>query len=392
MLDIKAEALSLKDYILTQRHYLHAHPELGRCEVNTTAHIVEELKKLGIEVQTFKDITGCVGIIKGGYPGKTVMLRADIDALPITEHPNGRTYASTTVGVMHACGHDAHTAMLLGAAHILAAHRKELHGTVKLLFQMGEEIGTESRHYVERGALDDVDAIFGQHVWNLLEHGTANLEDGERMACSDRFTITIHGKAAHGSAPQEGRDSIVAAAAVVMALQTLVSRRNDPKNTFVLTVGMMNGGTASNVIADKTELVGTTRTFNKEFRKTLPEQIKSVADGVCAAYGCTADCTYFFGPAPLINDHHELNEIARAGYRAMLGDKALVPMAKQMGAEDFSVYMEKTPGVFGFLGSRNEAKGLTSPHHHPDFEPDEDVLPYGAGVYAYFAIHFLNGN
>jgi amidohydrolase len=392
MLDIKAEALSLKDYILAQRHYLHAHPELGRCEVNTTAHIVEELKKLGIEVQTFKDITGCVGIIKGGYPGKTVMLRADIDALPITEHPNGRAYASTTAGVMHACGHDAHTAMLLGAAHILAAHRKELHGTVKLLFQMGEEIGTESRHYVEEGALDDVDAIFGQHVWNLLEHGTANLEDGERMACSDRFTITIHGKAAHGSAPQEGRDSIVAAAAVVMALQTLVSRRNDPKNTFVLTVGMMNGGTASNVIADKTELVGTTRTFNKEFRKMLPEQIKSVADGVCAAYGCTADCTYFFGPAPLINDHHELNEIARAGYRAMLGDKALVPMAKQMGAEDFSVYMEKTPGVFGFLGSRNEAKGLTSPHHHPDFEPDEDVLPYGAGVYAYFAIHFLNEN
>jgi len=391
MADFKAEALALKDYIIGQRHYLHAHPELGRCEVATTAHIVEELKKIGIRVQTFDGITGCVGILEGGAPGKTVMLRADIDALPIEEHPNGRAYASRSKGVMHACGHDAHTAMLLGAARILYAHRSELHGTVKFLFQMGEEIGTESRHYVEKGALDGVDAIFGQHIWNLLEHGTANLEDGPRMACSDRFTIRIHGKAAHGSAPQNGRDSLVAAAAVVMALQTLVSRQNDPRNTFVLTVGMMNGGTATNIISAETELVGTTRTFDNVFRKTLPDRIRQADADVAAGYGCSVDCTYFFGPAPLINDHPGLNEIARSAYRAMLGEKALVPMARQMGAEDFSVYMEKTPGVFGFLGSRNEAKGLTSPHHHPDFEPDEDVLPYGTGVYAYFAYHFLNG-
>lgn len=389
MADIKAEALELKNYILEQRHYLHAHPELGRHEVNTTAHIAAELVKIGVHVKTFDDITGCIGIIKGAHPGKTVMLRADIDALPITENQNGRDYASKNTSVMHACGHDAHIAMLLGAAHILAAHRQELHGTVKLLFQMAEEIGTESRHYVEKGELDDVDAIFGQHVWNLLEHGTANLEDGERMACSDRFTITVHGKAAHGSAPHEGVDTIAAASAVVMALQALVSRRNDPKNTFVLTVGMMNGGTASNIIADKTEIVGTTRTFNKQFRKTLPEQIQNVVDGVCAAYGCTADCTYFFGPAPLINEHQELNDMARAAYKYMLGENSLVQMPKQMGAEDFSVYMEKVPGVYGFLGSRNEGLGLCAPHHHPDFEPDESVLPYGTGVYAYFAMEYL---
>lgn len=389
MADIKAEALELKNYILEQRHYLHAHPELGRHEVNTTAHIAAELVKIGVHVKAFDDITGCIGIIKGAHPGKTVMLRADIDALPITENQNGRDYASKNTGVMHACGHDAHIAMLLGAAHILAAHRQELHGTVKLLFQMAEEIGTESRHYVEKGELDDVDAIFGQHVWNLLEHGTANLEDGERMACSDRFTITVHGKAAHGSAPHEGVDTIAAASAVVMALQALVSRRNDPKNTFVLTVGMMNGGTASNIIADKTEIVGTTRTFNKQFRKTLPEQIQNVVDGVCAAYGCTADCTYFFGPAPLINEHQELNDMARAAYKYMLGENSLVQMPKQMGAEDFSVYMEKVPGVYGFLGSRNEGLGLCAPHHHPDFEPDESVLPYGTGVYAYFAMEYL---
>lgn len=388
-MDLKQEALALKDYILEQRRFLHSHPELGRMETNTTKHIISELTKLDIPVITFDDITGCIGVIKGPKEGPTVMLRADIDALPIKENPNGRAYVSQNEGVMHACGHDAHTAMLLGAAHILKAHQNELCGTVKLLFQMAEEIGTESRHYVEKGALDDVDAIFGQHVWNLLEHGTANMEDGERMACSDRFIITVEGKEAHGSAPQEGKDTIVAASAIVMALQTLASRQNDPKNTFVLTVGMMNGGTASNIIANKTELVGTTRTFHNEFRNSLPQRIEKVAKDIASSMGCIAKCEYIFGPAPLINSHIDLNNIAREAYKEMLGENSLVPMDKQMGAEDFSVYMQKVPGVFGFLGSRNEEKGLTAPHHHPDFEPDESVLPYGTGVYAYFAMKYL---
>lgn len=389
--ELKKDALALKDYIIKERRYFHSHPELGCHELGTTAHIKEALETIGVEVQTFSGMTGCVGIIRGKQSGKTVMLRADIDALPITEHANGRDYASQNPGVMHACGHDAHMAMLLGAARLLVERREEICGTVKLLFQMGEEIGTESRHYVEAGALDDVDAIFGQHIWALLPVGTANLEDGPRMASSDRFTITIHGKAAHGSAPQNGHDTIVAAAATVMGLQTLVSRVNDPKNTFVLTVGMMNGGTQSNIIADKTVLVGSTRALVNDFRKKIPGLIENLSKNLVKAYGCTADLTYFFGPDPLDNSHHELNEIGRAAYRYMLGGDALVPMRKQMGAEDFSVYMAKTAGVFGFLGTRNEAKGSVYPHHHPDFCVDEDSLPYGAGVYAYFALHYLAG-
>ena len=254
MMDIKALAYGEKEYITALRRHFHAHPELGRHEVETTKRITEELEKMGIEVMTFSDITGCIGVIRGGHDGGTVALRADIDALPIQEADLTKEYASQNAGVMHACGHDCHTAMLLGAAKILSAHREEIHGTVKLLFQMAEEIGTESRHYVENGSLSDVDAIFGMHIWATLDAGKVNFEDGERMACSDRFTVKIKGKAAHGSEPDKGADAVVAAAAVVMGLQTLVSRRTDPQNTFVLTVGMMNGGTQSNIIAEEVEL------------------------------------------------------------------------------------------------------------------------------------------
>lgn len=389
-MDCKALALQEKDYIIGLRRWFHAHPELGTEEIHTTERIAEELRAAGVEVETFPDITGCLGTLRGGQPGPTVMLRADIDALPIQEAASGKPYCSQNPGVMHACGHDCHAAMLLGAAKLLAAHKDEIAGTVKFLFQMAEEIGTESRRYVERGCLNGVDAIYGMHVWSLLPAGTFNLEDGPRMACSDRFTIRIHGQAAHGSAPHQGHDAVVAAAGVVMALQTLVSRVNDPQNTFVLTTGIMNGGTRDNIIAAEAELIGTTRTFDKAFRKTIPELIRRTAEAAAEAYGCTADCTYFFGPAPLINDHPGLNDIARHAAESILGPDLLVPMERQMGAEDFSVYMDGTPGLYGFLGCRNEEKGITSPHHSDTFDVDEDVLPLGTAIYMQFALDFLN--
>ncbi len=389
-MDTKALALQEKDYIIDLRRWFHAHPELGGHEKETTRRIADALRGDGIEVTTFDDITGCIGTLRGALPGSTVMLRADIDALPIQEADTTKPYASQNPGVMHACGHDCHTAMLLGAARLLAAHRDEIRGTVKFLFQMAEEIGTESRHYVEKGCLEGVDAIYGMHIWSLLPSGTFNLEDGPRMASSDRFTIRIHGKASHGSAPHQGRDAILAAAAVVMALQSLVSRVNDPQNTFVLTTGVMNGGTRDNIVAAEAELVGTTRTFDKAFRKTIPELIRRTAEAAAEAYGCTADCTYFFGPAPLINAHRELNDIARRAAKEILGPDALVPMERQMGAEDFSVYMDAAPGLYGQLGCRNEAKGITSPHHSDTFDVDEDVLPLGAALYAQFALDFLD--
>lgn len=306
-------------YIIHTRRHLHAHPEVGEHEVETTRFIVGELEAQGIPVQTFEGITGCVATIQGGQPGKTVMLRADIDALPIQENP-GKEYCSQNPGVMHACGHDCHTAMLLGAARILWAHRQELKGTVKLIFQMAEEIGRKSEEYVKRGVLEGVDAIFGMHVWPSLDVGTANFEAGERMACSDRFTIQIKGKLSHGSAPHLGHDAILATAAAVMALQSIPSRQNDPLNSLVVTVGMMNGGTKENILCDHVELVGTVRAFNREFRQSMPQRIQKVVEQVVAGYNCTAECDYYFGPSPLINDNDLLNRLSQGAAEKVMGE------------------------------------------------------------------------
>ena len=388
-MNVKELAKEQESYVIQCRHYLHSHPELSTKEVNTTRFIKEELEKMGVEVQEFEGITGCVGTIKGDKPGKTVMLRADIDALPITENP-GKSYCSLNPGVMHACGHDCHTSMLLGAAKILSAHRDEIHGTVKLIFQMAEEIGRKSEEYVKRGALEGVDAIFGMHIWSAVPAGKVNLESGERMACSDRFTIKIHGKSSHGSAPHEGKDAIIAGAAAIQALQTIPSRINNPFNALVVTVGIFNGGTKENIIADQAELTGTVRAFNREFRNSMPEVIKSVVEPVVKGYGCSAEVDYYFGPSPLINDHEDLVQIARGAASKEMGEDALIPLKKMTGAEDFSVYMETVPGVFGYLGCRNEEKGIIAAHHHPAFDVDEDVLYHGTGIYVQFALDYLN--
>ena len=388
-MNVKELAKEQESYVIQCRHYLHSHPELSTKEVNTTRFIKEELEKMGVEVQEFEGITGCVGTIKGDKPGKTVMLRADIDALPITENP-GKSYCSLNPGVMHACGHDCHTSMLLGAAKILSAHRDEIHGTVELIFQMAEEIGRKSEEYVKRGALEGVDAIFGMHIWSAVPAGKVNFESGERMACSDRFTIKIHGKSSHGSAPHEGKDAIIAGAAAIQALQTIPSRINNPFNALVVTVGIFNGGTKENIIADQAELTGTVRAFNREFRNSMPEVIKSVVEPVVKGYGCSAEVDYYFGPSPLINDHEDLVQIARGAASKEMGEDALIPLKKMTGAEDFSVYMETVPGVFGYLGCRNEEKGIIAAHHHPAFDVDEDVLYHGTGIYVQFALDYLN--
>lgn len=390
-MNISQLAKEQESYVIECRHFLHAHPELGEHETETTRFIKEQLEEMGIPVQTFEGITGCVGTIQGKKTGKTVMLRADIDALPIQENP-GKSYCSVTPGVMHACGHDCHTAMLLGAARILSAHREELRGTVKLIFQMAEEIGRKSEEYVKRGALEGVDAIFGMHVWSAMDVGTASFEYGERMACSDRFTIQVRGTAAHGSAPHQGHDAVLAAAAAVMALQSIPSRVNNPLDSLVVTVGMMNGGTKENILADHVELVGTVRAFNREFRKGMPERMEQLVKSVVQAYDCTADCDYYFGPSPLINDHEDLVEIAQGAAQKELGEDSLRHLPKMTGAEDFSVYMEHIPGIYGYLGSRNRDKGIECSHHHPAFDIDESILRHGAAIYAQFAADYLEQN
>lgn len=390
-MNIQQLAKEQESYIIECRRWLHAHPELSCQEAETTRYIKEQLEGMGIPVHTYEDITGCIATIKGGQPGKTVMLRADIDALPIQEEA-GRPYGSLNDGVMHACGHDCHTAMLLGAARILNDHREELKGTVKLIFQMGEEIARKAEEYVKRGALEDVDAIFGMHVWADMEKNTANFENGERMACSDRFTIQIHGTSAHGSAPHQGHDAVLAAAHAVMALQSIPSRQNNPLNSLVVTVGMMNGGTKENILCDHVELVGTVRAFNREFRNSMPKRIEDVVTNTVKAYGCTAECDYYFGPSPLINDYEDLNELARGAAKKIIGSDCLRPLPKMMGAEDFSVYLEHIPGVYGYLGIYDPESGIKHTHHHPAFDVDESVLYQGTGIYAQFAVDYLEKN
>ncbi len=392
MMSIHDLALKYEPYVISTRRAIHEHPELGLKEFETTKLIVRELESLGIEVQTFEGITGCVGIIRGGKPGRTVMLRADIDALPMDEADKTKSYCSKVPGVMHACGHDCHTAMLLGAAHILVEKKDELCGTVKLLFQMAEEIAKYSEEYIKRGALRDVDAIFGMHIWNNLSVGEINFEYGERMACSDKFTITIKGEAAHGSTPHLGKDAIAAAANCIMNLQMIPGRINNAQQSMVLTVGMVNGGTKNNIIADHVEIVGGVRAFDNDQRKFVAERIEKIAEESAAVLGCEAECDYFFGCSPVVNRDRALVDLAVKVGREVVGENAQVPLKKMGGAEDFSEYMKETRAVFGYLGSRNEAKGITAPHHSVDFDVDEDVLKDGMEIYARFAMEFLENN
>jgi len=387
IMGIKELAEKYKDYIIDRRRFFHQIPELSFEEVETTKALVEELQGMGIEVQTFPDYTGLVGYIKGGKEGKTVMLRADIDGLPMEEH-TGLPFASTN-GNMHACGHDAHIAMLLGAAKILVEMKDELEGDVKLLFQAAEESCYGSRYYVEKGLLDGVDAVFGMHIWGTLDAPYMNLETGGRMASCDNFKITVSGQASHGSAPHLGKDAIVAAAAIISNIQTFVSRVNNPLNPLVVTIGTIKGGQRFNIIADSVEMEGTVRTYSRELRNTIEERLRKIIEDTASALGCKAELKYDYYLGPVINEHENLNRIAREAAIKLYGEECLVSMPKLMGSEDFALFMEKVPGFFGFIGALNKEKGIIYSNHNDKFTVDEDVLHRGSALYAQFACDFL---
>ncbi|HKM00606.1 MAG: amidohydrolase [Tissierellia bacterium] len=385
---IKNLAEKYTDYIIEQRRFFHTIPELSLNEVETTAKLVEELKKMDMEVITFPDYNGCIGIIKGAKPGKTVMLRADIDALPVKEQ-TGLPFASTN-GNMHACGHDTHIAMQLGAAKILSDLKKEIKGTVKLLFQSGEEVALGAKYYANNGYLDDVDAVYGTHIWSEVEAGKFNLESGERMASCDTFKITVEGTSAHGSAPNLGNDALYAAASIVMNIQSYVSRRKDPLNAAVVTVGTMNGGQRFNIIANHIEMEGTTRTFNKEIRNLMEDELRKIVENTAIALGVTAKLEYSYLTDPIINEHVNLNSLVQNAAVKLYGEDVLAPMTKLMGAEDFSHLMAKVPGFYGFIGCYNEKIGAIHNNHSEFFLVDESTLPMGSALAAQFAYDFLN--
>ena len=389
-MDIRALAEQYESYIIEQRRWFHAHPELSWEEFGTTDHIQQELEKMGLEVHRFDGRPGCTAMIYGGKaaPGaKTVALRADIDALPV-EEKTGLPFTSQNPGVMHACGHDNHMAMLLGAARILCDLKDELAGNVKLLFQAAEETCFGAEYYVQQGVLDGVDAIYGQHIWAGLEAPYLNVQPGVRMASCDNFTITVEGSSTHGSTPHLGTDAIVAAASIIMNIQTIVSRNNDPLNALVVTIGEIHGGQRFNILANKVVMEGTCRTHSREMRGKIEPLLRRVCEDTAAAFGARAELKYDAFPSPVINDHDDLNQIAHDAAVKLYGEEGIKEMPRVMGSEDFAYFMDVVPGIFGFLGSRDAEHQASN--HNDCYDVPEEVRKRGAAMHAQFAADYLS--
>lgn len=390
-MDIKEKAENIKDYIIEMRRHFHQNPELSLEEFETTKKIVNELEKMSIEVSTFKDgLTGCIGTIKGAKEGKTLLLRADIDALSVHEKTN-LEFASRVDGKMHACGHDCHAAMLLGVAKILSEMKDKFSGNIKLFFQAAEEIGLGAKLSIEQGVMDNVDACYGVHVTPRFESPKINMQYGERMAATDVFKLTVEGTSSHGSSPHLGHDAIVASAAIITALQTIVSRINNPLKPAVVTIGTIKGGQRFNIIANEVIMEGNIRTFDEIFRKEIETHIREIAESVAKAHSCTAKLEYRYGTGVVLNKDKNLVDIAQNAVKKLYGEDSLVEMEKITGGEDFSLLMEKAPGIFGYIGTRNpRVPGSEKINHHECFTVDEDALIRGTAVAAQFALDYLN--
>ncbi len=391
---IKRASWQLKDEVVSWRRHIHMYPELSGREFNTAEFVADKLREFGVDevIEDFADSTAVVGIIRGKGEGETVALRADMDALP-TEEKTGKPYASKVKGVMHSCGHDAHTAMLLGAAKVLCEVRDYIKGNVKLIFQPCEERHDckGAKWLVEHGVLENpkVSAIFALHVFPELPVGYVGTKEGPFLASSDVFRVKVIGKSTHASRPHQGVDPVIMAAQSINALHHIVSRYLDPLEPAVLTIGKIQGGFAENIIPDEVEFDGTIRTLSNEVRERIPELIERALSGITSAYGGS----YFFkfeeGTPPLIN-HPETTRFAVEKMGELLGKEKVVILERPtMGGEDFSVYLQHVPGTFIRLGVRNEEKGIVYPLHNSKFDIDEDALPVGVAVEAYLALTYL---
>jgi amidohydrolase len=388
--DFRPEADALAPRLVSWRRDLHQHPELGFRETRTAALVAEQLEALGLEVRTGVGRTGVVALLQGGRPGPTVMLRADMDALPIQEISDA-PYASQVANVMHACGHDGHVAMGLGAATLLARHAPELAGQVLFLFQPAEEGDGGALAMIADGALDDPrpDAAFGLHLWNSLPFGRVVAQAGPLMAAGDTLRITVHGKGGHGALPHEAVDAVAVTGQVLSALQTIVSRNINPQDTAVLTIGTVHGGTAFNVIAETVELQGTIRTFSDSVRATVLTRLQVLLDGVASGMGARYDLKVDSMAPAVINDEIA-SEVARAAAVQVVGPAAVLWHPPLMVSEDFSEYQRLAPACYMLLGSSNPELGLDAPHHNPRFDFDERALPIGVALLATVAARYLN--
>jgi amidohydrolase len=382
------KATALKDWVIGIRRDIHEHPELPFEEVRTSGIVAEELGKMGLEVKRVGK-TGVLGTLKGGKPGKTIALRADMDALPVTEK-TGYDFASKNPGVMHACGHDFHTSMLLGAAKLLSGMRGEIAGTVRFIFQPAEELAQGAKQMVAGGALENprADMAFGVHVLSDIPVGMVVVQEGYFMAAADRWNCAIKGVPCHGSTPWQGKDAIVCAAALIQGLQTVVSRLNDAREPIVINIGTIKGGDRFNITPGKVEIEGMNRSFSETSRKMMPTWIEDFIKATCAAYGCEYEFSYDFSCAPLTNEP-AATAVARGALTKLIGADKIMQVPKIMGSEDFSEYVAVVPGTFMVLGGRNEAKDCKYPQHSDQFKVDEDCVPIGVAGYAQVALDFL---
>ncbi|MCE7983758.1 MAG: amidohydrolase [Caldilinea sp. CFX5] len=389
-----ADAQALADELTAIRRDLHMHPELGFQEFRTAGIVAEQLNALGYEVVTGVGKTGVVGLLPGGQPGdRTVLLRFDMDALPI-EDIKEVPYRSQTPGVMHACGHDAHVAVGLGVAKVLAKYREQLPGTVKLMFQPAEEGLGGALAMINDGILDHigppVDRALGLHVSSMHSLGTAVVRSGAMLAAGAGLTITVTGRGGHGAMPNQTVDAVVVAAQIIVALQTIVARNVDPEDTAVVSIGSILAGNAGNVIAETATLRGTIRSFTPETKALLRRRVPEIAMGIASALGATATVEINDGVDATVS-HPAPTQVVYDAAAAVLGAENIDTTYRTTGGEDFSAVLAQVPGNFFFLGARNDERGINAPHHNPRFDIDERCLPQGVAILCEAARQVLQG-
>jgi amidohydrolase len=382
VIDFKAQIAAHQSDWIARRRDLHSHPELGFTEIRTAGIVASELTRLGLEVQTGVGQTGVVGMLEGDVDGPTVLVRADMDALPIYEE-NEVDYVSQTPGVMHACGHDGHTTVLLAVAELLSARRDQIAGRVKFVFQPAEEIGRGAQAMIDDGVLFDPapEVALGLHLWNEMPLGTVALVDGPMMAAAGDFQIKVTGRGGHGGIPNDARDPIVAASQIVLALQTIVSRNLKPTEAGVVSVTTFKAGDSFNVIPPAALLRGTIRAFKTDVMDLLTERIRAIAEGIAESMGCSAEVSVEQLTLPVVNTP-DVNARLRPVFQQAAPDVHLIDDFQMMVAEDMSYFLDKLPGTFFLVGSANPQRHLDYPHHHPRFDFDEAAIPLAAELLA----------
>ncbi|WP_241077793.1 amidohydrolase [Flavimarina sp. Hel_I_48] len=399
-----ADADAIEDQVIEWRRDIHEHPELSNRETETAEKIAKHLKSLGIKVETGVAKTGVVGVLKGDNPGKVVALRADIDALPVTERNDlpfksevNTTFLGSETGVMHACGHDTHVAILMGAAEILSMHKDKINGTIKFVFQPAEEgppPGEEggAKLMIKEGVLKnpDVDAIFGLHINSATPVGTIAYKPGGTMAAVERFVVNIKGKQTHGSAPWDGVDPIYIAAKIIDGFQSIISRESElTKEAAVITVGKITGGVRFNIIPESAELVGTVRTLDPDMRELIIKRMTEMAEGLAKTYGGSATVDFQNTTSITYNDL-DLTAQMLPTLQQVAGDDHVKLVKATTGGEDFSFFQEEVPGFYFFLGGMTPGNTEPYPHHTPDFKIDEDGLLLGIKAMTQLPIDYLN--